>query len=399
MSLIANRLSKIKPSPTLSLSAKASELKKQGLDVLNLTVGEPDFDTPENIKKAAVAAITRGESKYTAVDGIAELKEAICTKFKLENNLNYKPSQITVANGGKQVIYNCMMATINPGDEVIIPAPYWVSYPEIVTICEGVPVIIECSAELSFKLTPELLRNAITNKTKWLIINSPSNPTGSCYSREELMQLAEILRQYPHVHVFTDDIYEHIIYDQKFYTIAEVAPDLATRVFTMNGMSKAYAMTGWRLGYGAGDESIIKAMAVIQSQSTSNPCSITQFAALEALTGTQDFIAKNLEIFKRKRDLGLTMLKDIDGVSCETPGGAFYLFPSCALLIGKKTSSGKIIANDIDFCQCLLSDALVAVVPGSAFGLEGFFRVSYATSEAVIKEAMIRIKKVCDGLI
>ena len=399
MSLIANRLSKIKPSPTLSLSAKASELKKQGLDVLNLTVGEPDFDTPENIKKAAVAAITRGESKYTAVDGIAELKEAICTKFKLENNLNYKPSQITVANGGKQVIYNCMMATINPGDEVIIPAPYWVSYPEIVTICEGVPVIIECSAELSFKLTPELLRNAITNKTKWLIINSPSNPTGSCYSREELMQLAEILRQYPHVHVFTDDIYEHIIYDQKFYTIAEVAPDLATRVFTMNGMSKAYAMTGWRLGYGAGDESIIKAMAVIQSQSTSNPCSITQFAALEALTGTQDFIAKNLEIFKRKRDLGLTMLKDIDGVSCETPGGAFYLFPSCALFIGKKTPSGKIIANDIDFCQCLLSDALVAVVPGSAFGLEGFFRVSYATSEAVIKEAMIRIKKVCDGLI
>jgi aspartate aminotransferase len=398
MSLIANRLSKIKPSPTLLLSNKANELQKKGIDVLNLTVGEPDFDTPINIKQAATKAIAEGKTKYTAVDGANELKQAICLKFKRDNNLIFNPSQVTVANGGKQVIYNCMMATLNPGDEVIIPAPYWVSYPEIVVMAEGVPIIIPCGADLNFKLTPQLLSNAITNKTKWLIINSPSNPTGELYSKEELLQLAEVVRKNPQLNIFSDDIYEHIVYEQKFYTLAEVAPDLKERVFTMNGVSKAYSMTGWRIGYGAGDEKLVKAMAVIQSQSTSNPCTISQFAALEALNGTQEFIEPNKETFKKKRDLGCSMLLDIPGIECAKPGGAFYLFPSCSKFIGRKTPKGELINNDIDFCQYLLTEGLVAVVPGSAFGLEGFFRVSYATSENIIKEAMIRIKKACQAL-
>lgn len=398
MSLIANRLLKIKPSPTLSLSAKANQLKNQGLDVLNMTVGEPDFDTPDNIKNAANAAIAQGKTKYTAVDGIAELKEAICKKFKRENNLEFTTSQITVGNGGKQVIYNCMMATLNPGDEVIIPAPYWVSYPEMVTVSEGVPVIVSCGEEVAFKLTANLLKSAITEKTKWLIFNSPSNPTGGVYSKEELEMIAEVLRDYPQVNVLSDDIYEHITYDQKFYTIAEVAPDIIDRIFTVNGVSKSYAMTGWRIGYGAGTESLIKAISVIQSQSTSNPCSISQYAALEAINGTQEFIEKNREVFKRKRDLVVSMLSTISGVKCDVPGGAFYVFANCKSFMGRKTPSGSLISNDGDFCAYLLSDALVALVPGSAFGLEGFFRISYATSESIIKEAMLRIKKACDSL-
>ncbi len=398
MSLIAKRLSKIKPSPTLSLSAKANELKSKGIDVLNMTVGEPDFDTPANIKNAANIAIAQGKTKYTAIDGIIELKEAICKKFKRENNLNFTTSQITVGNGGKQVIYNCMMATLNPGDEVIIPAPYWVSYPEMVTIAEGIPVIVPCGEDVAFKLTSKLLEDTITDKTKWLIFNSPSNPTGEVYAKEELEQVAEVLRNYPHVNVLSDDIYEHITYDQKFYTIAEVAPDIIDRIFTVNGVSKAYAMTGWRIGYGAGTESLIKAIAIMQSQSTSNPSSISQYAALEAINGPQDFIAKNLEVFKQKRDLVISMLRMINGIKCDVPGGAFYVFANCQSFIGKKTPNGAVINNDNDFCAYLLTDALVALVPGSAFGLDGFFRISYATSEAVIKEAMVRIKKACDSL-
>ncbi|MEI6187176.1 MAG: pyridoxal phosphate-dependent aminotransferase [Alphaproteobacteria bacterium] len=398
MSLIAKRLSNIKPSPTLSLSAKANELKTKGIDVLNMTVGEPDFDTPINIKDAANKAIAQGKTKYTAVDGIIELKEAICKKFKRENNLDFTTSQITVGNGGKQVIYNCMMATLNPGDEVIVPAPYWVSYPEIVTISEGVPVIVSCREDVAFKLTPKILENAITDKTKWLILNSPSNPTGGLYSMDELQQLAKVLRNYPQVNILSDDIYEHITYDQKFYTIAEVAPDIIDRVFTVNGVSKSYAMTGWRIGYGAGIESLIKAIAIIQSQSTTNPCSISQYAALEAINGPQDFIKTNRESFKHRRDLVVSMLRVVEGIKCDIPGGAFYLFANCQSFIGKKTPKGDMINNDNDFCGYLLTDALVALVPGSAFGLDGFFRISYATSEAVIKEAMIRIKKACDSL-
>ncbi len=398
MSLIAKRLSNIKPSPTLLLSAKASELKNKGIDVLNMTVGEPDFDTPANIKNAATKAIEQGKTKYTAVDGITELKEAICKKFKRENNLDFTTSQITIGNGGKQVIYNCMMATLNPGDEVIVPAPYWVSYPEIVTISEGMPIIVSCGEDMNFKLTPEILESVITNKTKWLIFNSPSNPTGEVYSEEELKRLAEVLRKYPQVNILSDDIYEHITYDQKFFTIAEVAPDIRDRIFTVNGVSKSYAMTGWRIGYGAGIESLIKAIAVIQSQSTSNPCSISQYAALEAINGPQNFIKINRDLFKYKRDIVVSMLNMIDGVKFNVPGGAFYLFANCQNFIGKKTSKGFVINNDNDFCEYLLTDALVALVPGSAFGLDGFFRISYATSEAAIKEAMTRIKKACDSL-
>ncbi len=398
MPLIANRLSKIKPSPTLVLSAKANELQKKGIDVLNLTVGEPDLDTPLNIKNAAINAIGQGKTKYTVVDGIIELKEAICQKFKQENHLDFKSSQITVSNGGKQVLYNCMMATLNPQDEVVIPAPYWVSYPEIVSIAEGIPIILPCREELAFKLTPQQLERAINSRTKWLILNSPSNPTGSVYTAEELRQLADVLIKHQNVHILSDDMYEHITYDQKFCTLAEIAPDLIERIFILNGVSKAYAMTGWRIGYGAGSENLIKAMSIIQSQSTSNPCSISQYAAMEALTGTQDFITTNKTAFKIKRDLSLALLREIDGMTCDTPGGAFYLFPNCQKFIGKKTPSGVLINNDTDFCQYLLTDALVAVIPGSAFGLNGFFRVSYATSETVIKKAMIRIKNACKAL-
>ena len=398
MSVIAERIQKIKPSPTLALSAKAGEMQRQGLNVLNLTVGEPDFDTPVNIKNAANVAIAQGKTKYTAVDGIIELKEAICHKFKRENNLDFKTSQITVGNGGKQVAYNCMMATVNKGDEAIIPAPFWVSYPEMVALAEGTPVIVPCSIESDFKITPKLLAEAITNNTKWLILCSPSNPTGSVYSKEELERLAQVLRQYPQVHIFSDDIYEHIIYDQAFYNLAQAAPDLTSRIFIMNGMAKAYAMTGWRMGYGAGNIEIIKAMGIIQSQSTSNPCTISQYAALEALNGTQDFIPTNCAMFKNKRDLVISMLKDIKGLTYNIPGGAFYVFVGCESFIGKKSPSGQVINNDTDFCQYLLTDALVAVVPGSSFGLDGYFRISYATSEPILQDALTRIKKACANL-
>lgn len=398
MQLIAERISKVKPSPTLALSNKANELKKSGIDVLNLTVGEPDFDTPANIVKAANEAMCNGKTKYTSVDGIAELKEAIRKKFKQGNNLEYAINQITVGSGGKQVIFNCFLATLNPGDEVIIPAPFWVSYPDMVALCEGVPVLVKCGAEIGFKLTPELLESAITPKTKWLLINSPSNPTGAAYTREELSDLAAVLRKHKHVHIFSDDIYEHIVYGQDFCTMANVAPDLIDRIFTMNGVSKAYSMTGWRIGYGAGPVEIIKAMAIIQSQSTSNPCSISQYAALEALMGTQDFIKTNCDEFQKKRDIALGMLNQITGISCKPPAGAFYLFPSCSFFVGKKTANDAIIKDDADFCAYLLDEARVAVVPGSSFGLEGFFRVSYATSEKIIVEAMSRIQDACKKL-
>lgn len=398
MNLLATRLSKIKPSPTLALSAKANSLKKQGVDVLNLTLGEPDFDTPESIKQAAYKAMQEGKTKYTAVDGIIELKEAICLKFKTENNLIYKTENITVGTGAKQVLFNCFLATINPGDEVIIPAPYWVSYSDMVELCEGTPVIIQCGMHNNFKLTPQQLESAITPNTKWLILNSPSNPTGAAYSKEELQDLASILKKHDHVHIMSDDIYEHLIYEQEFYTIANVAPELLDRIFTINGVSKSYAMTGWRLGYGAGKKELVTAISTIQSQSTSNPCSISQYAALEALTGPQNFIETNRSIFMKRRDIGYNLLNDIEGINCLLPEGAFYLFPSCHFFIGKKTPNGNIISNDSEFCSYLLDEAKVAVVPGSAFGLEGFFRISYATSVEIIEEAINRIKTACAKL-
>lgn len=397
MSLIANRLLKIKPSPTLALSAQANMLKKRGVDVLNLTLGEPDFDTPDNIKQAAFKAMEKGHTKYTAVDGISELKQAICNKFRQENHLDYTSSQITVGTGGKQVIFNCMLATINEGDEVIIPAPFWVSYVDIVALCGGVPVIVQCDASRHFKLTPELLEQSITAKTKWLILNSPSNPTGAAYSKQELTNLAAVLEQYPQVNIFSDDIYEHLLYDGEFCNIAQISPEMKERSFVMNGVSKAYAMTGWRIGYGAGNPELIKAMCTLQSQSTSNPCSISQYAAIEALTGPQEFIATNNTIFKQRRDLGLAMLNDIPGISCRKPEGAFYLFADCQYYFGKKNGIFT-IKNDSDFCAYMLEEAKVAIVPGNAFGLEGFFRISYATSNQTIQQAIERIAKACANL-
>ncbi len=394
MSPVAKRLSLVKPSPTLAVSAKAAELKRKGVDIISLGAGEPDFDTPENIKLAAIAGIKQGATKYTNVDGMPELKQAICEKFRRENGLDYLPEQVIVGVGGKQVIYNLFMATLDEGDEVIIPAPYWVSYPDIVLLAQGKPVIIEAHIETGFKISSESLERAINNKTKWFILNSPSNPSGAAYSKEDLLLLADVLRKHPHVHIMSDDIYEHITFDGfKFYTLATVAPDLKDRIFIVNGVSKAYSMTGWRIGYGAGNKDIIKAMTLIQSQSTSNPASISQVAAIEALNGIQSYIPENALGFQQKRDLVLSLLSGIKTLEFYKSEGAFYLFPRCTRLFGKKTPSGLILKNDTDLATYLLEHANVAVVPGVAFGLQGYFRISYATSKDLLTKACNRIEE------
>ena len=398
MSIISDILKRIKPSPTIAVAQKARELKAAGKDVIGLGAGEPDFDTPDNIKDAAIKAIKEGDTKYTAVDGTPELKKAISEKFKRENNLNYSTDQITVGVGGKHVIYNLMMATLNKGDEVIIPAPYWVSYPDIVMLAGGNPIVIECTEDQGFKLTAKDLESKITNNTKWLILNSPSNPTGACYSEQEIKNLAHVLKRNPHVNVLSDDIYEHIIYDNfKFFTIAQI-PELKNKVVTMNGVSKSYAMTGWRIGYAAGENEIIKAISKIQSQSTTNPSSISQAAAVEALNGIQDFIPIRAKAFQERRDFVVNSLNAINGIECLKPDGAFYVFPSCKGLIGKKDKNGNKLENDTDFVQSLLENNNVAVVQGSAFGLDGYFRISYATSMEKLKVAMDRIKSFCESL-
>ena len=398
MSIISNNLKRIKPSPTIAVTTKAREMRASGKDVIGLGAGEPDFDTPDNIKKAAIDAIQSGDTKYTAVDGTKDLKEAIVKKFKRENNLNYTIDQITVGAGGKHVIYNLMMATLNKGDEVIIPAPYWVSYPDIVLLAGANPIVIECSEDQGFKLSAKDLEAKITNNTKWLILNSPSNPTGACYSEQEIKNLSQVLKRNPHVNILSDDIYEHITYDDfKFFTIAQI-PEIKNKVITMNGVSKSYSMTGWRIGYAAGDKDIIKAIAKIQSQSTTNPSSISQAAAVEALNGKQDFIPVRAKAFQERRDFVVNSLNAIEGISCLKPQGAFYVFPNCKGLIGKKDKSGKKITNDTEFVQSLLENNDVAVVQGSAFGLEGFFRISYATSMEKLEIAMKRIKSFCESL-
>ena len=398
MSIISDSLKRIKPSPTIAVTQKARELRAAGKDVIGLGAGEPDFDTPNNIKEVAIKAIKEGHTKYTAVDGTPLLKQAIVDKFKRENSLNYSLDQITVGAGGKHVIYNLMMATLNKGDEVIIPAPYWVSYPDIVLLAGATPIVVECSEEQGFKLTAKDLEAVITNNTKWVILNSPSNPTGACYSEQEIKNLAHVLKRKPHVNVLSDDIYEHITYEGfKFFTIAQI-PELKNKVVTMNGVSKSYAMTGWRIGYAAGDKEVIRAVAKIQSQSTTNPSSISQAAAVEALNGNQDFIPIRSLSFKERRDFVVNSLNSIDGINCLKPDGAFYVFPSCKKLIGKKDKNGKKIENDIDFVQSLLENNNVAVVQGSAFGLDGYFRISYATSMKNLEKAMSRIKDFCESL-
>jgi aspartate aminotransferase len=399
MSILADTLSRVKPSPTMAITGKAAELKAAGRDVIGLSAGEPDFDTPENIRKAGQAAIDAGKTRYTAVDGIPELKQVICEKLKRDNGLDYSPKQVSVGTGGKQTLYNAFMATLNPGDEVVIPAPYWVSYPDMVLLAGGTPVIAEAKLENSFKLTPEQLEAAITPKTKWFIFNSPSNPTGAGYSWDELKALTDVLLRHPHVWVMSDDMYEHLAYgDFKFCTPAQVEPALYDRTLTCNGVSKAYAMTGWRIGYAAGPEELIAGMRKIQSQSTSNPCSVSQWAAIEAISGTQDFLAPHNEMFMRRRDLVVSMLNEIDGITCPTPEGAFYVYPSIAGLIGKTTAAGTVIDNDEAFATALLEEKDVAVVFGAAFGLSPNFRVSYATSDEALKEACTRIQDFCASL-
>ncbi|MCP5085701.1 MAG: pyridoxal phosphate-dependent aminotransferase [Rhodobacteraceae bacterium] len=399
MSFLSETLSRVKPSPTIAISTKAAELKAAGRDIIALSAGEPDFDTPDNIKDAAKAAIDAGKTKYTAPDGIPELKQAVCAKLKRDNNLGYKPAQISVSTGGKQVLYNALMATLNPGDEVVIPAPYWVSYPDMVLLAGGEPVFAEASIQTNFKLTADQLEAAITPRTKWLIFNSPSNPTGAGYNREELKELTNVLLRHPHVWVMTDDMYEHLAYDGfEFCTAAEVEPELCNRTLTVNGVSKAYAMTGWRIGYAAGPENLIAAMRKIQSQSTSNPSSISQWAAVEALNGPQDYISTSRPVFERRRDLVVDMLNAAEGVVCAKPDGAFYVYPSITQCIGKTAPSGNIIANDEDFATELLNDQGVAVVFGAAFGLSPNFRVSYAKSDEDLIEACTRIQKFCAAL-
>ena len=391
---LAESLNRIQPSPTIAVTAKARELKAAGRDVIGLGAGEPDFDTPDNIKEAAIAAIRRGETKYTAVEGIPELRDAIAKKFKRENNLDYKPAQTFVSPGGKSIIYNALLATLNPGDEVIVPAPYWVSYPDIALLGGAWPVVIECTLQNGFRLTPEALEKAITPKTKWLIFNQPSNPTGACYTRAQLKALTDVLMKHPQVWILTDDMYEHLVYGGfKFCTVAEVEPGLYERTLTMNGVSKAYAMTGWRIGYCAGPELLIKAMAKLQSQSATNAASISQWASVEALNGPQDFIPKFQKIFEERRDLVVSMLNQASGVECPKPEGAFYVYPSIKKLIGKKTDKGKVIASDEDFAGELLEAEGVAVVHGAAFGLSPFFRISYATSYKALEEACKRIQR------
>ena len=399
MGFIADSLQRIKPSQTIAVTQKARELKAAGRDVIGLGAGEPDFDTPMNIQEAAIAAIRRGETRYTATDGIPELKAAIIAKFKRENNLDYKPSQIIVGTGGKQVLYNALLATINPGDEVIVPAPYWVSYPDIVQLGGGVPVFVEGKLENGFKLTPDALERAITAKTKWFIFNSPSNPSGAAYTHGELKALTDVLLRHPQVWILTDDMYEHLVYDDfKFATPVEVEPRLYDRTLTMNGVSKAYCMTGWRIGYAGGPEPLIKAMGTLQSQSTSNPSSISQWAAVEALNGPQDFIPANNKIFKERRDLVVSMLNQAKGLTCPTPEGAFYVYPSCAGVVGKRTPTGRVISDDSVFTEELLQAEGVAVVQGVAFGLSPHFRISYATSTGALEDACQRIQRFCASL-
>ncbi len=393
MTLIASRLKAIKPSPTMAVSSKAAELKAAGVDVIGLGAGEPDFNTPPHVIEAAKKAMEEGKTKYTAVDGIPELKAAIVDKFKRENSITTTPKQISVGTGGKQVLYNALMASVDEGDEVIIPAPYWVSYPDIVLLAGGTPVFVQCPTEGGFKMTPSQLEAAITPRSKWLIMNSPSNPSGAGYTPDEMKTLAEVVRRHPQLHVLTDDIYEHLIYDGfTFSTMAEIAPDLQERILTMNGVSKAYCMTGWRIGYATGPQDLIKAMATLQSQSTSSPNSIAQYASVEALNGPMDFMASNLKTFDKRRQLLVEALNKIDGISCPTPVGAFYAFPSIAGVIGRKRPDGKIIANDTDYVTWLLEDGGVAAVQGAAFGLEPYFRLSYATATEALEEAAVRIK-------
>ncbi len=399
MSFLAQSLSRIKPSATMAVSQLARELTAQGRDIIGLGAGEPDFDTPDNIKAAAIAAIQRGETKYTNVDGTPELKLAIVAKFRRENGLEYKPSQISVAPGGKPIIFNAMMATLNPGDEVIIPAPYWVSYPDIVLMAGATPVFVETSIASGFRVTPEALEKAITPKTKWLIFNSPSNPSGAAYSHAQIKALTDVLVRHPNVWTLADDMYEHLLFDgMKFATIAQVEPKLYGRTLTMNGVSKAYAMTGWRIGYAGGPELLIKAMANVMSQSTSSPSSISQCAAVEALNGTQDFIPVRAKIFQERRDLVVSMLNQAAGIQCPMPEGAFYVYPSCAGCIGKKTPDGQVIETDEDFVKALLAAEGVAVVQGSAFGLAPHFRISYATSTEALTAACERIQRFCASL-
>lgn len=400
MAFLADALSRVKPSATIAVTQKARELKAKGRDVISLGAGEPDFDTPENVKEAAIAAIRRGETKYPPVSGIVPLREAIAQKFKRENNLDYRPEQTIVGTGGKQILFNAFMATLNPGDEVVVPTPYWVSYPEMVALCGGTAVFAETTIENGFKLKPDVLEKAITPRTKWLVMNSPSNPSGAAYTAEELKAIAEVLMRHPQVWILTDDMYEHLIYgDFVFKTIAEVEPALYERTLTMNGVSKAYAMTGWRIGYAAGPLALIKAMDMIQGQQTSGACTIAQWASVEALNGPQDFVVKNKAIFQGRRDLVVSMLNQARGISCPSPEGAFYVYPSCAGLIGKKTSAGKVIANDETFVGELLEAEGVAVVHGSAFGLGPNFRISYATSEALLEEACNRIQRFTASLV
>ncbi|PHQ69361.1 MAG: aspartate aminotransferase [Paracoccus sp.] len=398
MSFLADRLARIKPSPTIAMTTRASEMRTRGHDIISLSAGEPDFDTPEHIRDAGKAAIDAGHTRYTPVDGTPSLKRAICDKFARENGLDYAPSQISVGTGGKQILFNALMATLDQGDEVVIPAPYWVSYPDMVLLAGGVPVIVECGIADGFRLTPQALDAAITPRTKWLILNSPSNPSGAGYSRDEMRALTDVMLRHPDVWILSDDIYEHLVFDGfEFVTPAQVEPRLKDRVLTMNGVSKAYAMTGWRIGYGAGPESLIRAMAKLQSQSTSNPCSISQYAAEAALTGPQDYVAESRAVFQRRRDLVVAGLNACPGIDCPVPQGAFYVYPSIAALIGKTSAAGTRINDDEAFANALLDETGVAVVFGAAFGLSPHFRISYATSDAQLTEAMARIRRFCEG--
>lgn len=399
MNILASRLNRIQPSPTIAMSIKARELKAEGKDIIELAAGEPDFPTPSHIIKAAEDAMSRGETKYTDPDGTPALKQAVCDKFKRDNNLEYITSQVTIGTGGKQVLYNALMATLNEGDEVIIPAPYWVSYPDMVLLAEGTPKIVECPLDKNFILQPEDLERAITPKTKWIILNSPSNPTGSGYTWDDMKKITDVLVRYPNIWVMTDDMYEHLVYDDfKFCTPAEVEPELYSRTLTVNGMSKAFCMTGWRIGYAAGPENLITAIRKIQSQSTSNPSSISQAASVAALNGPMDFLSKNNEVFKQRRDLVCSMLNQASGITCPTPDGAFYVYPSCAGLIGKKTPDGKVLKSDEDVVAYFLETEGIAAVHGAAFGLSPHFRISYATSTEALEDACQRIQRACTAL-
>ena len=396
---LSRAVERVQPSATIAVTTKANEMKRAGINVIGLGAGEPDFDTPDHVKEAAIKAIQDGKTKYTPADGIPELKEAICAKFKRDNDLDYKPSQINVSPGGKAVLYNAFMATLNPGDEVIVPAPYWVSYPDMALLAGGTPVFVQCGPNSNYKLSPEALESAITPNTKWLVLNSPSNPTRAAYTKDELRGLADVLLKHPHVWVMTDDMYEHLVYDGfEYWTIAQVEPKLYERTLTVNGVSKAYAMTGWRIGYAGGPEKLISTMRKIMSQSTSNPCSISQWASVAALNGDHGFLAERNAVFKQRRDMVVEELNKCEGISCATPEGAFYVYPSCAGVIGKTSPAGTKITSDKDFAAALLEEEKVAVVFGEAFGLSPAFRISYATSTEALEEAMKRIKRFCAAL-